>query len=230
MAEAIRLNLDVHLKQTEMKHLIAGLKKDPVAIANFAEFVEVQYGTDYYSALSSDDPASFVTKYLEWFKRQHSSSFLVGSEKLSSEDRELLSKSSKRFSTASENLWSAEGGSASVSDICDLMISYGNQSAKNSLSTMIRKQLGNKELIGVRQNASRSSSWRVPSWQVDPRTGSFYGGISEICDIFEDNGYAVLEFMLSDDVVGLSERPVDLIFAGDIASVVNAAQVYENKL
>lgn len=232
-AKVLQVEVDQDaLQGDDFKVLTDGIKNHPSELAEFARYLEkVDDEEEFYQVMKERSPLALIEMYISWRKEHEAPpKMLVRDKALGAERGRVLAESRRRFAAKAEDLWAAEGGSVSVPEFVALMIRAGNPSKKTSLSTIVRGCLNEKQLIGTRQNARDNSPWRIPVWQIDAATGTFYPEIAPLCEVVGDNGFAALEFMLAKRVPGLDARPVDYLGKGEVERLLHAARTYFDRV
>jgi hypothetical protein len=220
-------SLKKSLNPTEIDHLLRALTEKPKEIVRFINFLDSHRGKD--STLDIPQEA-LIPQYFEWIKRQaQRPDFSIAADEIPLASRQILEASHARYQALTRNLWSQEGGSGSVDDLLKIMRLHGHRNTKASLATGIRNQLQDKTLIGIKEGSGGKSPWRVPLWQVNKNTGTVYPEIKAVCQVFRDNGFAVLQFMLSNDIEGLANRPFDYLGQNQEDKLLAAAKRYDHQ-
>ncbi|MFK5984830.1 MAG: hypothetical protein QM479_05340 [Pseudomonadota bacterium] len=198
-----------------------------------SEIEEKGFPPNYYDELFKDNPTELLKMLIEWQMKKKTQGDLLCPEfwdksPLTREEFNLLEENHKAFDVNSVKVWQAEEGCVGVNAFVAKMKSLGNNSTKNSLANMVRDNLTSQKLIGYKQGSGKKSPWSLPIWQIDRHTGGILNGIADVCHIFNSNGYAVQEFMVSNHLGEKNKPPLQLIREGRIRSLISIATEYEN--
>jgi len=98
--------------------------------------------------------------------------------------------------------------------------------SEHSASSAIRRMLANKQMIGLKQGSGEKSPWSIPTYQFNDKSNNIIDGVSGICKIFGDNGYAVQQFMTTPVHHFDNKLPIDLLRGGHTERVLSYAKYY----
>lgn len=149
-------------------------------------------------------------------------------EEISEKDYDRLSENNKKFTKNAENIWDLGQGSVTVGELAQYIKRCSNKDIDTSKTEAnIRKMLRDERLIGYKLNPGKKSTWYIPLWQVNKKTGQIFDGIRELRSIFSQDSFMLQQFIVTCRERDDGNSMLELLAEGRIEDVISYARIYE---